>query len=91
MILSHEQLSIYERTLAEKYNPVFARMKETTQEKQLDYMTFLLKQLNQNKDRVEVEKVTMEKMMTSFYNVGDKFTPVLEEELKIIEAKDKES
>ena len=51
-MLSHQKLSVYEQTLAQKYGPVFEQMKEIAQEKQLDYMTYLLKQLDQNKERV---------------------------------------
>jgi hypothetical protein len=38
-----------------------------------------------------LEKVTLDKMMNSFFEVGDKFTPALDQQLKIIEDKDKES
>ena len=43
---THAKLNVYQNTLQEKYDPVFRSMKETTHEKQVDYMTFLLKQLN---------------------------------------------
>lgn len=71
-------LIVYQSVLSEKYKAVFSRMREVIQEKQLDYMTFLLKQLNHNRDRVQMEKVTLDKMMGSFYEAADKFKPELE-------------
>lgn len=66
-------------------------MREITQEKELDYMTYLLKQLDQNKDRVQLEKVTLDKLMKSFNPIADQFTPILEQQLKIIAHRDKDN
>lgn len=66
-------------------------MRQTVRERELDYMTYLLKQLDQNKDRVFLEKVTLEKLMSSFGSMSDDVKRKLEVQLKNIELKDKES
>lgn len=66
-------------------------MRQTVRERELDYMTYLLKQLDQNKDRVFLEKVTLEKLMSSFGSMSDDVKKKLEVQLKNIELKDKES
>jgi len=42
----YQQLAFYERTLIEKFQPVFQLMRSTARERELDYMTYLLKQLD---------------------------------------------
>ena len=54
-------------------------------------MTYLLKQLDQNKDRVSLEKITLQKLMASYSKVGDDIKRNLEQQLKNIELQDKES
>ena len=54
-------------------------------------MTYLIKQLNQNRDRVQLEKTTLEKLMGSFYPIGDALVPHLEAQLKNVQAKEKEN
>ncbi len=54
-------------------------------------MTYLLKQLDQNKDRVSLEKVTLQKLMASYSKVGEDIKRNLEQQLKNIELQDKES
>ena len=66
-------------------------MRQTVRERELDYMTYLLKQLDQNKDRVSVEKITLQKLMASYSKVGDDIKRNLEQQLKNIEMQDKES
>lgn len=66
-------------------------MRQTVRERELDYMTYLLKQLDQNKDRVSLEKVTLQKLMASYSKVGDDIKRNLEQQLKNIELQDKES
>lgn len=51
----YQQLGLYENTLAQKFHPLFQVMRQTVRERELDYMTYLLKQLDQNKDRVTTE------------------------------------
>jgi hypothetical protein len=65
--------------LSEKYNPIYASMQDIVGDKRLDYMTFLTKQLNQNKARVKLEKDAFEKLSQSFNLVSDKFKSQLEE------------
>jgi hypothetical protein len=84
-------LYLYETTLTEKFKPLFKIMRQTVRERELDYMTYLLKQLDQNKDRVSLEKVTLQKLMASYSKVGDDIKRNLEQQLKNIELQDKES
>lgn len=77
--------------MKEKFQPLFQIMRQTVRERELDYMTYLLKQLDQNKDRVFLEKVTLEKLMSSFGSMSDDVKKKLEVQLKNIELKDKES
>jgi hypothetical protein len=53
-------------------------MRQTVRERELDYMTYLLKQLDQNKDRVQMEKVTLEKLMNSYGCVNEDVRKSLE-------------
>lgn len=46
-------------------------MRQTVRERELEYMTYLLKQLDQNKDRVFIEKVTLQKLMASYSKFAD--------------------
>lgn len=89
--LRYQQLFLYEATLTEKFQPLFQIMRQTVREKELDYMTYLLKQLDQNKDRVFIEKVTLQKLMTSYSKFADDIKRNLEMQLKNIEACDKET
>ena len=89
--LRFQQLSLYETTLTEKFKPLFQIMRQTVREKELDYMTYLLKQLDQNKDRVSMEKVTLQKLMGSYSKVADDIKRNLEQQLQSIELQDKES
>jgi hypothetical protein len=54
-------------------------MRQTVRERELDYMTYLLKQLDQNKDRVSMEKVTLLKLMGSYSKVADDIKRNLEQ------------
>ena len=54
-------------------------------------MTYLLRQLDQNKDRVALEKVTLEKLMSSYGHINEDIKRSLETQLKNIELQDKES
>ena len=74
----YQLLSIYEATLTEKYEPIFRILRQTLQQRQLDYMTYLLKQLDQNKEQVATEKVTLEKLMNSYSKVSDDIKNALE-------------
>ena len=89
--LRFQQLSLYETTLTEKFKPLFQIMRQTVRERELDYMTYLLKQLDQNKDRVSMEKVTLQKLMGSYSKVADDIKRNLEQQLQNIELQDKES
>jgi hypothetical protein len=53
-------------------------MRQTVRERELDYMTYLLKQLDQNKDRVALEKITLQKLMASYSKVADSIKVNLE-------------
>jgi len=53
-------------------------MRQTVRERELDYMTYLLKQLDQNKDRVALEKITLQKLMSSYSKVADSIKVNLE-------------
>jgi hypothetical protein len=77
--LRFQQLSLYETTLTEKFKPLFQIMRQTVRERELDYMTYLLKQLDQNKDRVSMEKVTLQKLMGSYSKVADNIKRNLEQ------------
>ena len=77
--------------MTEKFKPVFQIMKSTARERELDYMTYLLKQLDQNKDRIMTEKTSLEKLMKSFFAVSDDMKVNLETQLGNIELQDKES
>lgn len=89
--LRYQQLFLYETTLTEKFKPLFQIMRQTVRERELDYMTYLLKQLDQNKDRVALEKVTLQKLMASYAKVGDDIRRNLEVQLHNIEVQDKEA
>lgn len=54
-------------------------------------MTYLLKQLDQNKDRVFIEKVTLQKLMASYSKFADDIKRNLEIQLKNIEVYDNEA
>jgi hypothetical protein len=41
--LRYQQLFLYESTLTEKFQPLFQIMRQTVREKELEYMTYLLK------------------------------------------------
>ena len=69
---------LYETTLTEKFKPLFQIMRQTVRERELDYMTYLLKQLDQNKDRVALEKITLQKLMASYSKVADSIKVNLE-------------
>ena len=71
--------------MTEKFKPVFQLMRGTVRESELDYMTYLLKQLDQNKDRITTEKVSLEKLMASFTPVADDMKVNLETQLNNIE------
>lgn len=81
----YQQLAFYEMTLKEKFQPVFQLMRQTVRERELDYMTYLLKQLDQNKDRIMTEKVSYEKLMRSFNSVDSDFRVNLESQMRNIE------
>lgn len=66
-------------------------MRQTVREKELDYMTYLLKQLDQNKDRVFIEKVTLQKLMASYSKFADDIKRNLGMQLKNIEINDKDA
>jgi hypothetical protein len=66
-------------------------MRQTVREKELEYMTYLLKQLDQNKDRVFIEKVTLQKLMASYSKFADDIKRNLEMQLKNIEINDKDA
>lgn len=89
--LRYQQLFLYEATLTEKFQPLFQIMRQTVREKELDYMTYLLKQLDQNKDRVFIEKVTLQKLMASYSKFAEDIKRNLEMQLKNIEVCDKET
>ncbi len=65
-MFDHQQLGLYEKMLSEKYNPIYGSMQEIVGDKRLEYMTFLTRQLNQNKARVKLEKDAFEKLSGSF-------------------------
>lgn len=54
-------------------------------------MTYLLKQLDQNKERIDTERVSFEKLMTSFDGVSDTITSNFKAQLTNIEKAEKES
>lgn len=81
----YQQLAFYEKTLKEKFHPVFQLMRSTVRERELDYMTYLLKQLDQNKDRIMTEKISYEKLMRSFQSVDSDFKVNLEAQMHNIE------
>ena len=62
----YQELGLYEKLLKEKYGPVFEQMHKTISDRKLEYMTFLTKKLNQNRERVQLEKETFEKLMQSY-------------------------
>ncbi len=74
--------------LRQKYGPVFAQMQETLLDKRLDYMTFLTKQLNQNKERVVLEKETFAKLMSSFSGVAGGLKTEMEKQMDLIKQKE---
>jgi hypothetical protein len=43
LTVRREQLSLYDSTLKEKFEPLFHIMRQTVRERELDYMTYLLK------------------------------------------------
>lgn len=89
--LRYQQLTLYEATLTEKFMPLFHIMRQNVRDRELDYMTYLLKQLDQNKDRVATEKVTLQKLMASYSKMSDDMRSNLEGQLRNIELQDKES
>ena len=65
--------------------PLFQLMRQTVRERELDYMTYILKQLNQNKDRVAAEKISLQAMMASYSKLADDMKRNLKIQLKNIE------
>ena len=41
LVLSHEQYSIYEQTLNQKFSSIFERMREVVRDKRVEYMGYL--------------------------------------------------
>ena len=52
LILNHEHFGLYENTLIEKYEPIFAQMNKLITNKKLDYTLYLKRQLSKNADRI---------------------------------------
>mmetsp|Transcript_4825 Transcript_4825/g.4481 ORF Transcript_4825/g.4481 Transcript_4825/m.4481 type:complete len:86 (+) Transcript_4825:265-522(+) len=70
--------------LKEKYEPLFTEMQETLSDKRLEYMTFLTKKLNQNKERILLEKEVFSKLMDSCEPISGKIKEQLEHQQVLI-------
>ena len=44
--IRQQHLTMYQRTLNQKYQPVFQFMRQTAKDRELEYMTYMLKQLD---------------------------------------------
>lgn len=44
--IRQQHLTMYQRTLSQKYLPVFQVMRQTAKDRELEYMTYMLKQLD---------------------------------------------
>ena len=44
--IRQQHLTMYQRSLTQMYNPVFQVMRQVVKDRELDYMTYLLKQLD---------------------------------------------
>ena len=85
LLMDHEHFGLYEKTLKEKYDPVFKQMKKVIHDKRVEYTLFLNKQLSKNEDRIQIEKSAVEKLQSSFKGLSDTFKAELESELDIIQ------
>ena len=86
LMLSQQQLTVYQETLKQKYGPIFQQMEGILQEKKLEYMTHLVDSLQENYRRVGLEKEALEKLERGFAADGVKarFKQVLEQQMALI-------
>jgi len=87
----HDKFEVYERNLNKKFEPVFSQMKQVISEKRVQYTLYLKKQLSKNQDRIQAEKIALERLSISLSGISDKFKNELEHQLEIIKVKDEQS
>ena len=66
LIDSQAQLTQYQTTLKQKYNPIFDQMEEIILEKKMEYMDHLTSNLEDNYKKIQLEKDTLSKLERSF-------------------------
>ena len=88
LLMDHEHFGLYEKTLKEKYDPIFRQMKKVIGDKRVEYSLYLNKQLSKNSDRILVEKNAVEKLQAGFKIMSDAFKSELDTQLDIISKED---
>ena len=78
LLMDHEHFGLYEKTLKEKYDPIFKEMKQVISDKRVEYSLYLNKQLSKNADRIIVEKTAIEKLQAGFKGMSEAFKTELE-------------
>lgn len=78
LLMDHEHFGLYEKTLKEKYDPIFKEMKQVINDKRVEYSLYLNKQLSKNADRIIVEKAALEKLQSGFKGMSEAFKAELE-------------
>lgn len=78
LLMDHEHFGLYEKTLKEKYDPIFKEMKQVISDKRVEYSLYLNKQLSKNADRIIVEKAALEKLQAGFKGMSEAFKAELE-------------
>jgi len=86
--MDHEHFGLYEKTLREKYRPVFQQMRQVIADKRVEYTLYLNKQLSKNADRIQVEKQAFEKLNSNYKSIADSLSSEFEAQLDIISKED---
>ena len=66
-------------------------MNKVISEKRVQYTLYLKRQLSKNEDRIQAEKIALDRLSKSLTGISDKFKNELEHQLEIIKVKDEQS
>jgi len=83
-MLSQQQLAVYQETLKQKYEPIFQQMDDIMLRKKMEYLDHLVRHLEQNHQRILLERETLGKMEKSFNQLKPSFKDVLEKQMSNI-------
>jgi cation transport regulator ChaC len=86
LVIRQRELQRYHEQLNQKYAPIFIKMQHYVIEKKFEYLDYLTKHLEDNDDKVVLEKETLAKLQKSFNEIKPYFQKSLEEQTKRIEA-----